>query len=49
MPLPRYERERERIGSARAGRAFLLIFAVAAVIGVIVGVIWIITGLMHLR
>lgn len=47
MSLPRYERERDRIGSARAGRAFLLIFAVAAVLGMIAGVIFIIAALLN--
>lgn len=49
MPIPRYERERDRIGSAKAGRAFVFMFAVAGVAGLVAGIIWVIAGLLHLR
>jgi hypothetical protein len=45
MPRSRYERDNE-LGPKQT-RAFLLIFAVAAVLGLIVGVIWIIAGLIN--
>lgn len=47
MSLPRYERERDGMGP-RQRRAFLSLFGFALVIGVVVGVLWVLAGLIHI-
>ena len=47
MPIPRYEREAQQIASRRFTRAVLKAFGVAALIGLIIGVIWVIAGLLN--
>ena len=47
MPIPRYEREQQNIASRRFGRGVVRLYAIAALIGLIVGVIWVVTGLLH--
>lgn len=46
MPLPRYEREREERATPKFRRAVLIFFAVMALIGMAVGVLWVIAGLL---
>jgi hypothetical protein len=46
MPVPRYERERDEEGGPRFFRAFVVAFGVAALIGLGIGVIWVIAGLL---
>lgn len=46
MPLPRYERQRDGLGP-RQRRLFLYFFGFAIVLGFVVGVIWIVAGLIH--
>ena len=47
MPIPRYEREAQQIASRRFTRTVLKAFGVAALIGLIIGVIWVIAGLLN--
>ena len=47
MPIPRYEREQQQIAGRRFTRAVLKLYAIGALIGVIVGVIWVIAGFLH--
>ena len=47
MPIPRYERERQRIAGPKFTRGVVTVYTIAAVIGLIVGVIWVIMGLLH--
>ena len=47
MPIPRYEREQQNIASPRFARAVVKAFGIAALIGLIIGVIWVIAGLLH--
>jgi len=47
MPIPRYERELEEAAGPRFRRVFLMAFGVAVLIGLLVGVIWVIAGLLH--
>ena len=47
MPLPRYEIERQRLAGPRFTRAFLLAFGVAALIGLGLGILWVIAGLLN--
>jgi hypothetical protein len=46
MPLPRYERERERVAGPRFTRALLLAVGVAALVGLAIGIVWTIAGLL---
>ena len=46
MPIPRYERERQNIASRRFTRGLVRLYLVAAVIGLIVGVIWVTVGIL---
>jgi len=47
MPIPRYERELQNIASRRFGRGVVKLYAIAAVIGLLVGLIWVVVGLLH--
>ena len=47
MPVPRYERELDEFAGPRFTRLFLIAFGVAALIGLVIGVIWTIAGLLH--
>ena len=47
MPLPRYEIERQRQAGPRFTRAFFLAFGVAALIGLGIGILWVIAGLLN--
>ena len=47
MPIPRYEREQQNIASPRFFRAVVKAFGIAALLGLIIGVIWVIGGLLH--
>ena len=46
MPIPRYERERQNIASRRFTRGLVTLYLVAAVIGLIAGVIWVTVGIL---
>jgi hypothetical protein len=47
MPIPRYEREQQRIASRRFTRGVLRMYGVAALIGLLIGIVWVIAGLLH--
>ena len=47
MPIPRYEREAQQIASRRFTRAVVKAFGIAALVGLIIGVIWVIAGLLN--
>ena len=47
MPLPRYERRRQVIAGPRTSRAILTLFGIAALVGLLVGVGWVIAGLVY--
>jgi hypothetical protein len=47
MPIPRYERELEAGAGPRFRRAFLMAFGIAALIGLLIGIVWVIAGLLH--
>lgn len=49
MPLPRYEREGARSAGPGFTRAILMGFGVAALVGLIAGIIWVIAGLVDAR
>ena len=46
MSIPRYERERQNIASTRFTRGLVRLYLVAAVIGLVVGVMWVTAGLL---
>jgi hypothetical protein len=47
MPLPRYEREREKVAGLRFTRAVIRLYLFAALIGLIIGLAWVVAGLLH--
>jgi hypothetical protein len=47
MPIPRYEREQQQIASPRFTRGIVKLYLIAAAIGLLIGVIWVIAGLLH--
>jgi hypothetical protein len=47
MPIPRFERENEDIAGPRFSRGIVKLYLVAAAIGLLIGVIWVIAGLLH--
>jgi hypothetical protein len=47
MPIPRYERELQNIASRRFTRGVLKLYAIAALIGLLFGVIWVIAGILN--
>jgi hypothetical protein len=49
MPIPRYERELEAGGGPRFRRLFLMAVGTAALIGLLIGLIWVIAGLLHFQ
>jgi hypothetical protein len=49
MAIPRYEKELEEIASPRFRRWVLIAFAVAALIGLVVGVVWVIAGIVNFQ
>lgn len=47
MPMPQYEREEEETASPGCTWAILKVFGVAALVGLGIGIIWVIAGLLH--
>ena len=47
MPIPKYEREQQQIASPRFTRGVLKLYVIAALIGLALGIIWVIAGLLH--
>ena len=47
MPIPRYERELEGRSGPRFRRFFLVAVGVAALLGLVIGLIWVIAGLLR--
>jgi hypothetical protein len=47
MPVPRYEREIDEIAGARFTRLFLIAVVTAVLLGLGIGVVWVIAGLLH--
>jgi hypothetical protein len=47
MPVPRYEREREKVAGPRFTRAVIRLYLLAALIGLIIGLAWVVAGLLH--
>lgn len=47
MALPRYERIRQRGAGPRTRRAFFMLIGIAALIGLLIGVIWVVAGLLN--
>lgn len=49
MPIPRYERQEEETASPRFTRAVLMAFGIAALIGLLLGLIWVTAGILGLN
>jgi len=47
MPVPNYEREIDELAGPRFTRLFFVALGTAALIGLVLGVIWVIAGLLH--
>ena len=47
MPIPRYERELDEAGGPRFATFYLRLIAIAAIIGLVIGVVWVVAGLLH--
>jgi hypothetical protein len=47
MPLPRYERERDQIAGPKTRRGVFVLFGLALLIGLILGLLWVGAGLLH--
>lgn len=47
MALPRYERIRQRGAGPRTRRALFMLIGIAALIGLLIGVVWVIAGLLN--
>ncbi len=46
MPIPRYEREEQNVAGKRFTRGLLKLYMIAAVVGLIIGVIWVAAGIL---
>ena len=47
MAISKYQRELERTAGPKFTRALLMLFGVAALIGLLVGLIWVVVGLLR--
>ena len=47
MPIPRYEQELEAGAGPKFRRAFLMVCGVGALIGLLIGIGWVIAGLLY--
>jgi hypothetical protein len=47
MPIPRYEREQQQIASRPFTRAVLKLYGIGALIGLLLGLLWVVAGLLH--
>ena len=47
MPLPRHEREEDATASPRFTRTVLKMYGIAALIGLLIGLLWVIAGLLN--
>ena len=47
MPVPRYEREIDEIAGPRFTRLFLIALGTAVLLGLGIGVVWVIAGILH--
>ena len=47
MAISKYQLELERTAGPKFTRALLMLFGVAALIGLLVGLIWIVVGVLH--
>jgi hypothetical protein len=49
MAIPRYEREQQQIAGRRFTRGLVKLYLAAAGIGLLIGVIWVIAGLLNFQ
>ena len=47
MALPRYERDRQRVAGPRTSRLIVRAILTAALIGLCIGIVWVIVGILH--
>ena len=47
MPLPRYVRQQQVLGGPRTSRTVVKLIAIAALVGLLIGIGWVIAGLLH--
>jgi hypothetical protein len=47
MAISRYQRELERTAGPKFTRAIVMLFAIGALVGLGIGIVWVIAGLLH--
>lgn len=47
MPIPQYEREIEEGAGPRFRRGFVMAFGIAALVGLLIGIGWVVAGLVY--
>ena len=47
MPVPRYEREIDDIAGPKFTRLFLIALGTAVLLGLGIGVVWVLAGILH--
>jgi len=47
MPVPRYEREIDEIAGPTFTRLFLIALGTAVLLGLGIGVVWVVAGILH--
>jgi hypothetical protein len=47
VPIPRYERELEEGGGPRFARLFIGVFGIAALVGLLIGIGWVVAGILQ--
>ena len=49
MAYKPYHPDRQRVAGSRTSRAILMLFGIAALIGLLIGVAWVIAGILHFQ
>ena len=47
MAYKPYHPDRQRVAGPRTSRAILMLFGIAALIGLVIGVVWVVAGLLN--
>ena len=47
MPISRTQRSRERIAGPAFTRSIVKLYLIAAAIGMLAGLVWVVTGILH--
>ena len=47
MPISQHQREQERIAGPRLTRGLATFYLIGAAIGLLIGIVWVIAGILH--